>query len=166
MNKTINIDLFDTKSITAAVREVRNYRDWLKRKTEQLAQRLAEYGLTRVELGFVAAIYDGDKDYSVTLEPRGKNTYAIVASGATVLILEFGAGIRHGSGHPQAREFGYGPGTYPGQKHAIDPGYWWYTGSDGKSHYSEGNPPNMPMYQTAKELETQVERIAREVFSR
>lgn len=160
MSKTIHIDLMDSSSIDRAIHELRDYQQWLERKAGELAERLAEYGLTRVEMGYAAALYDGDKQVSVTVEKRDENTYAIVASGATVLILEFGAGVTYGYGHPQAGEFGYGPTTYPGQTHAADPKGWWIPGGE----HTYGNPPSMTMYRTAKELEQEVERIAKEVF--
>lgn len=164
MSKTITIDIFNPESIRAAQREIQAYKQWVIRKTEELAQRLAEYGVQRVEVGYAEALYDGDKDITYTVEQRGERSYAIVASGKTVLFLEFGAGVI-GEGHPLDGEFGYGPGTYPGQTHVPVPGFWWYTGSDGESHYSRGNPPSMVMYQTGKELRTELLRIAREVFS-
>ena len=165
MSKTIRVNVFDVSSINSAVHELQMYAVWVQRKANELAERLADYGLQRVEIGYAGALYDGDKDVEVTVERREENTYAIVASGATVLILEFGAGVTYGNGHPQAAEFGYGPGTYPGQTHAFDPKGWWYTGSDGKGHHSYGNAPSMVMYITGIELEQEVERVAKEVFS-
>jgi hypothetical protein len=165
MSKTIRVNVFDVSSINSAVHELQMYAVWVQRKANELAERLADYGLQRVEIGYAGALYDGDKDVEVTLERREENTDAIVASGATVLILEFGAGVTYGNGHPQAAEFGYGPGTYPGQTHAFDPKGWWYTGSDGKGHHSYGNVPSMVMYITGIELEQEVERVAKEVFS-
>lgn len=157
----------DPASIESAIRELNDYKDRLNSKAQELASRLAEYGLSRVGIGYAAAemLYDGDKDVSVRVEKRDENTYAIVAGGETVLFLEFGAGIRYGSGHPMAGQFGYGPGTYPGQTHAMNPNGWWFTGSDGKGHHSYGNAPSMVMYITAMELEREVARIAKEVFS-
>ncbi len=155
-----------TVDVADAVRDLNLYTAWVKRKTEALARRLAEYGLKRVEVGYNAALYDGTKHILLYVEQRSENEFAIIADGSTVLILEFGAGVRYGSGHPLAGQFGFGPGTYPNQKHAINPGYWYYTGEDGTGHhYSAGNAPSMVMYLTGMELEREVERIAREVFS-
>ena len=78
--------------------------------------------------------------------------------------MEFGSGVKYGAGHPLDGDLGMGPGTFPGQTHVPQPGYWWYKGEDGKSHYSVGNAPSMVMYLTGKELEWEVERIAKEVF--
>lgn len=166
MSKTIHIDIFDPASIDAAVREIREYSAWVQRKTEELVKRLAEYGLRRVQVGYAAALYDVDKtqrDVVLTVEERGKNQYAIVAYGFDVLLLEFGSGV-NGGGHPLNGEFGMGPGTFPGQTHVPTPGYWWYKGEDGKSHYSVGHPPSMTMYQTGKELRDRILEVAKEVF--
>ena len=164
MSRTITVDIFDAASIAKAAKELREYSKWIKGKADELAKRLAEYGLSRVRMGYAAAIYDGDKDIEVTVEDQGTNTYAIVASGTKVLFLEFGTGIKYGDGHPLNSEFGFGPGTYPGQTHVPQPGYWWYTGSDGESHYSVGNAPSMVMYITGMELRDEIENIAKEVF--
>lgn len=168
MSRTITIDVFDPASVNRAAQEIRQYAQWVQRKTEELARRLSEYGLTRIQAGYAAALYDVDKtqrDVTLTIEKRGEGQYAIVAYGYDVLLLEFGSGIKYGAGHPLDGELGMGPGTFPGQTHVPTPGYWWYKGEDGKSHYSVGNAPSMVMYLTGMEMEREVERIAREVFS-
>lgn len=165
MSRTIHVDLLNPASIDAAVQELRDYAKWVERKAEALAKRLAAYGLTQVRIGYNAAAYPQDRHIEVSVESRGENTYAIVASGRDVLFLEFGAGVRYGGGHPLNGDLGMGPGTYPGQTHVPNPGYWWYTGEDGESHYSVGNAPSMVMYLTGMELEREFVRIAREVFA-
>lgn len=164
MSKIINVSL-DTASINAAVQELRDYAKWIETKADALAKRLAAYGLRQVRVGYNAAVYEQDKHIEVSVESRGENTYAVVANGRDVLFLEFGAGVRYGDGHPLNGDFGMGPGTYPGQTHVPEPGYWWYTGEDGESHYSVGNAPSMVMYMTGMELEREYTRIAREVFA-
>ena len=83
MSKIIHLNIFDPASVNKAIRDIEDYKKWLWGKAEQLAQRLAEYGLRRVEMGYNAAIFDGDKDVTVTVEQQGKGKYAIVASGST-----------------------------------------------------------------------------------
>ena len=166
--KTIHIDLMNLGSIKAAMHDIEEYKEWLDRKCAELARKLADMGSVNVSLGYARAIYDGPKDVEVTVEQRGEATYAIVASGETALILEFGAGVTYGAGHPQAGEFGFGPGTYPGQKRAMNPNGWFFYDYDGGGRYTRrtwGNPPSMTMYLTAKELRERIEEVAREVFS-
>lgn len=161
----IRINAFDSSSIDRAIKQLQDYQKKLDEKANKIAQRLAEMGATNVSLGFARAIYNGKKDIDVTVENLGEGKYAIVASGETVLFAEFGAGVKYGDGHPQAAEFGMGPGTYPyGKGHWDDPNGWWIPKSAGGGH-TYGNPPNMPMYNTEQALKKEIERVAREVFS-
>lgn len=126
-------------------------------------------GATSVSIGFSRAFYDGPNIYNVTVEDTPSGGYKIVVNGDSVAFVEFGAGVRYGEGHPQASEFGVGPGTYPsGKGHWNDPDGWYLPkgkwAADGTRH-TYGNPPNMPMYNTATDLRNEVERVAREVFS-
>jgi hypothetical protein len=163
VSRTITFDIFDTASIDKAVSEIKDYAKWVQRKANELAKRLADIGAVNVSLGFARAVYTGEKDITVTVDQQGPNTYAIIASGETVLIVEFGAGVTYGYGHPEPSVDGtaMGPTTYPGQKHAADPKGWWIPGGE----HTYGNPPSMTMYMTAKELRSELERIAKEVFS-
>lgn len=165
--KTIHIDIMNIASIRKAMKDVEEYKRWLDTKCDELAQRLADMGAVNVSLGYARAIYDGPKDFDVTVEHLGEGKYAINASGRTVLFLEFGAGVTYGSGHPQDADFGFGPGTYPGQKRAMNPNGWFFYDYDSGGRYTRrtwGNPPSMAMYLTAKELRERVEEVAREVF--
>ena len=116
---------------------------------------------------FESAQYDGVKDVDVRVEVRDENCRAVVATGETALILEFGAGVLHGYGHPEAAQAGMGPTTYPGQVHAADP-HGWYLPKDVQAvtgrKKSYGNAPSEAMYNAAKSLETVFERTVREVF--
>lgn len=163
MGKTIQMQLSE-ESIAAALRSVKDYQKSLVRKIDELCLRLAELGATKVSLGYARAVYNGRKEISVSVE-RIPDGYAIVANGESVLFVEFGAGATYGYGHPQASEFGMGPGTYPdGKGHWDDPNGWWIPREAGGGH-TYGNPPNPVMYETAKELRGKVLQIAREVFA-
>lgn len=145
--------------------ELQEYRRWQKEKAVELAQRLAMLGATVASIGFSRAIYSEmrDANVSVVAIPGG---YAVKADGESVLFIEFGSGITYGSGHPEAQEFGMGPGTYPeGKGHWDDPNGWWIPKSAGGGH-TYGNPPAMPMYEARKQIEQELPRIVREVFSR
>lgn len=154
----------NTVSINSAIRELNDYQKDLERKGKEICRRLADYGKSLAVTAYSGTQYDGNKDVSVTVEER-TNGYAIVASGETVLFLEFGAGVTYGYGHPQADQFGMGPGTYPdGKGHWDDPNGWWIPKSAGGGH-TYGNEPSMAMYNAAKDLRAEIERVAREVFS-
>lgn len=155
MKKTYNIDLSD-KGIKELQNGLKEYDKWLKKKSDELCKRLADMGAQKAEINFAAAYYDGDEDHTISVEQRGDG-YVVRASGEAVLFVEFGTGLI-GYGHPE--EHGMGPGTYPGKGHWNDPNGWYY--AHGKK--SHGNPPNMPMYNTIKELEQELARVVKEVF--
>jgi hypothetical protein len=163
MSKTITIDIFDPASIDAAVKDIRDYSKWVQKKTKELSKRLAAIGVTLAAIEYSRVPYHGLKDVNLSIEVGAKpNQYDIVAAGETVLILEFGAGVRYGYGHPQDSEFGMGPGTYPSDKgHWNNPKGWYIPGGE----HTYGNPPSMAMYLTAKELRNRLLDIAREVFA-
>lgn len=152
-------------SIDAAIKQLEDYSKDLERKAQELCKRLADMGATSAKLSFSRLYYEykGPIDLSVSVEERGNNKYAIVANGETVLIAEFGAGVTLGKGHPLDAKLGYGPGTYPGQKHAMTGKGWYLPKSKGGGH-TFGNPPTMAMYNTGKELEAELLKVAREVF--
>ena len=162
---TITINAFDKKSFDSAIKDLNKYKRNLERKTKQLAERLANYGLLLAQVSFEGVPYVGHKEVIVTKEPS-ENGYIIRASGMTALILEFGAGVTLGGGHPQATDFGMGVGTYPGQKHAFDPNGWYLPRSAGifAGEHTYGNPPAMAMYNAEKDMEREIEQMAREVF--
>ena len=153
----------NTQSIDAAIKQLGEYNKQLDRKVDTLARRLAEMGAINVSIGFSRAIYDGNNDFDVSVE--GENgKYNIIVAGKSVLFVEFGAGVTYGYGHPEADKHGMGPGTYPdGKGHWNNPSGWWIPKSKGGGH-TYGNPPNMPVYNTAKDLRNEVERVAMEVF--
>ena len=165
MSRTITIDIFNPASVDAAVKEIRDYSKWVQKKTKELSKRLAAIGVTLAAIEYSRVPYHGLKDVNLSIEIGAKpNQYDIVAAGETVLILEFGAGVTYGYGHPQPSVEGtpMGPGTYPSEKgHWDDPKGWYIPGGE----HTYGNPPSMAMYLTAKELRNQLEDIAREVFS-
>lgn len=159
MNLTVNI-----RGVDDLINQLNSYSNSLQRRTGELCRKLAEMGAVNISLGFSRAIYTGQMDANVTVEEVSPTEYKIVAEGETVLFVEFGAGVTYGGGHPQAAEFGFGPGTYPGQTHAMT-GNGWYLPKDKGGGHTYGNPPNMPMYNTAQDLKREIERVAREVLS-
>ena len=163
MSRTIKLG-FDSASIAKALAELQGYQLWLREKAEALAFELTARGLDISAMSFEHAQYDGPRDDIVyDVEDRGDGVFAIIVDGETAIILEFGAGVKYGYGHPQANEFGFGPGTYPGQTHAMDPNGWYLPRSAGGGH-TDGNPPSMSMYNTAKTLRDELADIARGVF--
>ena len=143
--------------------ELTVYRKWQEEKALELAERLAALGATVASIRFSRAVYTGKKDVEVTVEAL-PNGYKVKADGESVLFIEFGSGVTYGYGHPEAGEFGMGPGTYPnGKGHWDDPKGWYLPKSAGGGH-TFGNPPAMPMYEARKAIEQELPRIVKEVF--
>lgn len=158
--KKIAIEL-NAHSINKAIKEIKKLDAEWDRKIKEVLRKLAEIGATKASLAFSRAVYTGDNDVSVSVEPI-ENGYSIIASGEAVLFIEFGSGVTYGYGHPEPME--YGPGTYPGKGHWDDPNGWYLPKSKGGEH-TYGNPPSAAMYRTGKELQQEILRIAREVFA-
>ena len=145
--------------------ELTVYRKWQEEKARELAERLAALGATVASIRFSRAVYTGKKDVEVTVEEL-PNGYKVKADGESVLLIEFGSGVTYGYGHPEAGEFGMGPGTYPdGKGHWDDPKGWYLPKSAGGGH-TYGNPPAMPMYEARKQIEQELPIIVKEVFSK
>lgn len=148
------------RSISDAVKAVQKYQAWVSLKEKELRSRLAMLGATVASIQFARAIYTGSNDITVRVDDTG-SVAVIYAEGEAVAFIEFGAGITYGYGHPQAGEFGVGPGTYPdGKGHWDNPKGWWF----GNSQHTYGNPPAAAMYSAVQEIAKSVTEIAREVF--
>lgn len=176
--KTINISLNDANGIKDAKHQLVLYKKKIDNKTRSLVSRLITAGLSVArenagggEDGEVITFYKdlNSSDHVVMGKIVITSKPHVDSQGRTFyphLAVEFGAGIFYNAGNsnPKASEFGMGVGTFPGQKFAITPGYWWYKGEDGNLHFSLGTKATMPMYKASKEVILQVDRIAKEVF--
>ena len=154
----------DTKSLNHVINTVDKKLERYTKKVNNLTRKLAEMGATKVSLGYARALYDGYNDIDVSVE-ESENGFDIIASGEKVLFVEFGTGITMGYGHPQAGEFGYGPGTYnPQSGNWKNPNGWYFKDTDGQKYHTYGNPPSMTMYETAKQLKEAVLETAKVVL--
>ena len=172
--KTVKVPL-SQRGIDTLFREIESYTVWLKERSQVLLDRLAQAGFEVASARFAKAAYDGTNDASVSLETRGEGVRAVVAVGASVLFIEFGTGVTYPDNHPQAAELGMKRGEY-GQGHGKQSS-WGYYGDPGTNGVvkmkkdgstvviTHGNPANMPMYETVKELEAMLPDLVKEVFS-
>ncbi len=172
--KTVKVPL-SQRGIDTLLREIESYTVWLKERSQVLLDRLAQAGFEVASARFAKAAYDGTNDASVSMETRGDGARAVVAVGASVLFIEFGTGVTYPDNHPQAAELGMKRGEY-GQGHGKQSS-WGYYGDPGTNGVvkmkkdgstvviTHGNPANMPMYETVKELEAMLPELVKEVFS-
>ena len=172
--KTVKVPL-SQRGIDTLLREIESYTVWLKERSRVLLDRLAQAGVEVASARFAKAAYDGTNDASVSLETRSEGVRAVVAVGASVLFIEFGTGVTYPDNHPQAAELGMKRGEY-GQGHGKQSSWGYYgdpgtngvvkTKKDGSTVViTHGNPANMPMYETVKELEAMLPDLVKEVFS-
>ena len=172
--KTVKVPL-SQRGIDTLLREIESYTVWLKERSQVLLDRLAQAGYEVASARFAKAAYDGTNDASVSMETRSEGVRAVVAVGASVLFIEFGTGVTYPDNHPQAAELGMKRGEY-GQGHGKQSS-WGYYGDPGTNGVvkmkkdgstvviTHGNPANMPMYETVKELEAMLPNLVKEVFS-
>ena len=152
------------ESIENAIKELRAYAYSLEQKKDKLLEKLAYIGIKEASVRFTTAMYDGVNDSSVSLEPI-VGGYCIKAEGKAVAFIEFGAGVYHNPGepYPNPRPSGvvgigeYGKGL--GKRQA-----WGFKDDSGELVITHGNPAAMPMWYASEEMQSNVLKIAKEVF--
>lgn len=148
----------NTKSIDNAIRELETIQNRLDGKCNELALRLARYGLYVARVGFTNAVYEGKKDVSLNIVevPGG---YEIRANSESVCFIEFGTGV--GATSPIGNAMGFTPGSWSinHEKQFSTNGYWFYNGKK-----LTGTPANNCMYNAEKEIKEQIKVFAKEVF--
>ena len=174
MSQTINVPL-SIPAYDSLIQKIEDLGNWQSDRAIVFADRLAQEGMEIASIKFSQAVYDGTNDVSVTVEPRGNNVRAVVATGGATLFIEFGTGVTYPDDHPEAGELGMKRGEY-GQGHGKQHS-WGYYGDPGTNGVlkekknggfvviTHGNPANMPMYETVKELQDRLTEIAKEGFS-
>lgn len=178
MSKKISFGL-SVSEIDRAIKELREYKNSLDAKCEELCRRLTAEGISIAQAhigssGFGKYIHlsseiipekagckaiffmeDSQKIISQWQNQDGVQSKEI----SPALMLCFGSGLKaeNPTGVP-----GVGAGSYG--EHGLDPNGWWYMDLNGVWHHSTGIEPKMPMYNAAKELRNKVIETAREVF--
>lgn len=159
-----------SSNVDKVISQIKAYQNSLNPKLSLLLERLATIGATEARVRFSSAMYAGRNDVEINVVPVSDKSWKIVASGESVLFIEFGTGISNPE-HPQSGEFGFSHGTY-GQGKGSNPKGWVYVGEQGNAgqtvregvYRTRGNPPARAMYNSAKEIQSEILRIATEVF--
>lgn len=175
--KRITVSLSE-KSIRQAIKECEKYQKFLKKQAPKFLKELAENGAKIARQNFDSATYDGKPDYDCRAEMRNDSCYAVVATGETVLFMEFGTGVTYPDDYPQKPndprlvgrgEFGQGKGKnrswgfyYDGNGTVTGKSI---TGKNGKTVIiTEGNPANACMYYTVTALQNTFAFHAQKIF--
>lgn len=175
--RTININLFDSKSIQNAIKQIEQYRDDLPRKCQEICRRLSEEGVRVADVAINSVPIGKTITLTTDINSSKMGCQAIMKmTGAetrtedgrvffTALAIEFSAGVRYANtASPQASNFGMGTGTFPDAKHSWDMDGWYYLGDDGNWHHSYGVQASMPMYKASVEMRQKIDSIVKEVF--
>lgn len=160
----IVIDPLDSKSISEAIKQVKQYKRDFEAKEKEFIRRLAELGVSVASTGFAMADYDGVNDVQVTMTQSGGSA-VVTAFGETVGFIEFGTGVKYPEWDASGME--YTPpkhGTY-GKGRGKNPHGWYFKQSDGASaRHTYGNPPAEAMRTARDVMVERVIQIAREVW--
>lgn len=163
------------KGIQSIIDQLREYKQELNDKTELFCRKLAEAGLVVAESRIAESPLGKTVSVRIDMEPsKGGCKAILIAKGqkktndygtaSTLLFVEFGAGIHYNANaNPKAGEMGYGVGTFPGQIHAFEDG-WYYWGEDEKWHYTHGVKATMPMYNASVAIREKIYECAKEAF--
>ena len=163
-----------TVNANKTIAYLKKYRDGLEVKKVEFVRKLADVGIRMADFSLRIGAGDTPKDitfafhFDSTGEPTIGFLRGVSENPEHLLFWEFGAGNKYNgmtSPNPKASDLGMGIGTYPGQTHVPDPGFWWYKKEgDKKAHYSVGTKAAMPMFNASVEMAEKVEEVAREVF--
>ena len=171
------------KSINNLIGEVKRYGESLYPKSELFLRRLIDEGIKVAEqnkgfygnyIVFEKEFEGGDKKCVGFL--IGRNASEITsywnmkgkiksAKISPILFAEFGSGWLAEVLFDDVSVGEVGQGTFPGQKHAFDPGGWSYMDLNGNWHHSKGIKPSHPMYKAELAIYEKVIEVAREVFA-
>lgn len=149
-------------AIKDAVDYLETYKKWVNQKIDELMIRLAAVGLETARVYFQQGATEGNEAPETWVEPI-ENGFKIIANGKDVFFIEFGAGDAAGN-HPDAANAPVD--TSPGSYSKINTGeYAKYQSWHHKGVKYTELQPQMPMYHAMREIERNVTKIAKEVFS-
>lgn len=178
MKHKISLKL-NQNSIKKAIKDIEKYRNSLATKSEMLVDRLLDEGIS-VAYQHVGK-YEGYVEFTKKLESgdtqcigilTGRDTAPYISAWKTkdgtkwvkvsgTLMNEFGSGWLSNVIWDVS---GVGQGTFPGQTHAFDK-RWFWEDLDGTKHSSRGETPQYPMYFADMTMLSNIDHIAREVFT-
>ena len=175
--KKYKVNILSKSSVDKLKQDLLKYKNDLDGKLVIFCEKLAEIGVQAAQ----AKAYESPLGHHVSISVNsekldGKYHAYVTAIGDvknseghapfnTLLAIEFGAGIYHNKTlNPNANELGYGPGTFPGQIHAFEDGWYYWDEQSQEWHYTHGVKATMPMYNAFTEILDNVKKIAKEVF--
>lgn len=161
--RKITLDL-STRDINRAIRDLKRYKRELNKKVSLLIKTLTDYGVdvAKAQIRELGAWYTGELESSITGYFSPTVGAGVIKAGSPYAVfVEFGTGIvGQTSPHPDPKDW-----QYDINKHGED-GWIYFNERDGRWHWTKGVESRPFMYNTARELERECMRIAKEVFAR
>lgn len=172
--KTIKADL-SVKGLQQLQKELEKYKNDIVYKTQIFAEKLSERGveIARVKISTYDAIFTGELIQSIHNEYKESEkygaTFIVVTDSEHAAFVEFGTGqygidVPYPYPLPQGVTWDYAVGKTIKKNSVTGRYFWFYPGTDGKWHYTEGMPARPFMFETSMELMQVVTQVAREVF--
>lgn len=169
-----------------ALDRIEDLKNSLQSKCDELTRRLAEIGVQIANIHYSTAPYAGTKDVTVEIQPDGNGSVTIVASGTSVLFIEFGTGIINPYDAPEARALLTDGGAsidalgQYGEKRGSSQSGWFYPAENGLGSpapslteysykypnliHTYGSNATPAMYRARKNMIENIEKVAKEVF--
>ena len=175
--KVFKSDL-SVKGIEALKSQLLQYKDNLPIKCEKLVSRILQSGVAVSQANISESPLGKYVTVTTNISADKMGCKGILlAKGAVkeqdgyapfsiLLAIEFGAGIHYNpTPNPLiSSEFPYGVGTFPGQTHAYQD-MWWYWDEDNQEwRPTHGVKATMPMYKASEEMQSNILKIAKDVF--
>jgi hypothetical protein len=159
-----------TTNADKVARQIRAYAGQLQSKYSKALERIAVIGGGTARVKFTQAFDAGKNDVEVEVKRVSATKYQVIASGETVLFIEFGTGVSNPE-YVAPSGLTYKHGTY-GKGKGVDPNGWVYVGEQGNAgkplggnvYKTMGNPPARAMYDASKDMRAEITRIFREEF--
>lgn len=131
---------------------------------------LAGVGMRSARARFDAADYAGTNDVTVRAAKGRPGTWEVVASGTSVLFIEFGSGVTYPHDNPKTLETGFRAQSWSlakGVRAIKRDGLWIYYGEPGgdaspvagrpaNTWWTRGNPSANAMYEAGKDIRAEV----------
>lgn len=152
------------KEIDAAIQELGQIRRKIVIVARELVEYLTKFGVeyAKAEIREMGAVYTGELEKSISGVYSPELQTGIIRSDCVYAVyVEFGTGVvGQENPHPEAALAGV---TYDRNNHGED-GWIYYNERDGKFHWTKGMVSRPFMYNTARAIERENLRKARELF--
>ena len=155
---------FNLDEIDRAIKEIKAYEREFLNKCGQLVEKLTEYGadVAKLQVQQLGAFDSGELMNSIEGYYSPTSQVGIIKAGAYYAVyVEFGTGVvGKQSSHPNPQGWQYDINAHG------ENGWVYYDDDSGQFRWTKGFKSRPFMYNTARELEKECAKIAKEVFGK